>query len=240
MPHRDNKNPVDHALKREVLQAVYAHAASIYDTGFACVKGCSACCTQNVTMTSLEGDLILDYVKENDISIAAIETSKQQSSGNQAEYTTNQFARACLNQQELPENNSSWSFEPCIFLDHGVCTIYPVRPFGCRCFVSQSRCDPGDAAEISPELLTISTILMQLIEHIDQGHQWGNMNDVLHEKINKNSKITLIAQPLPGFLISEPERPIVMPVIQELLQTPIRGKTLGETIKVNLRDMMNS
>lgn len=235
MPQIDNENQSGKNLKKELLTAIYAHAASIYDApGFACVKGCCACCTQNVTMTSLEGDLILDYLKGNDIPLAAIENSAPNSSGNEAGYTTNQFALACLNHQDLTETDSNWNFEPCIFLDNGICMVYPVRPFGCRCFVSESRCSPRDAAEISPELLTISTIVMQIIEHIDQGNPWGNMIDVLQGNINgTGSKTAINAQPLPGFLINEAERPIVMPVIQKLLQTPIRGKTLGQIIHVN-------
>ena len=32
---------------------------------FACCRGCATCCTQSVTMTTLEGEQIIEYLREN-------------------------------------------------------------------------------------------------------------------------------------------------------------------------------
>lgn len=50
--------------KQKLLHALYDQAAEIYaDTKWSCKKGCSSCCTQSVTITTLEGRVILEYLQ---------------------------------------------------------------------------------------------------------------------------------------------------------------------------------
>ena len=51
--------------KKELLHAVYGvYSRWVERFPLACQKGCAACCTQSVTMTSLEGEEVLGFVKE--------------------------------------------------------------------------------------------------------------------------------------------------------------------------------
>ncbi len=69
--------------------------------------------------------------------------------------------------------------ERCPFLEDGCCSIYDVRPFSCRCFISETVCKPGVPAVIGETYLSASSAVMQIIEHLGQGEYLGNLFDVL-------------------------------------------------------------
>ena len=53
-------------LKEDILQNIYeAFAEWSAGFSFACTKNCAACCTQNVTMTAVEGEAIHRLIREN-------------------------------------------------------------------------------------------------------------------------------------------------------------------------------
>ena len=127
-------------------------------------------------MTTMEGENIISFLKEKDrFSSFAAELEKDKKQAQTPDMTTNQFAVACLNHQEIGEEKQiGWNFEKCIFLMDDACSIYPVRPFGCRSFGSFEDCSVTGEAEVPEMYLAVNTVLMQIIEHLDEdGGLWG-------------------------------------------------------------------
>lgn len=208
---------------REGLLRIYGH----YDRwagefSSACRKGCATCCTRSVTMTTLEGELLTEYLAvradlppQPEAMPAAVPAPPA---------TTNQFAAACLRGEDEGEAQPAWDTAPCFFLRDNCCTVYPARPFMCRSFASRVRCDRTGAAEIEPFLLTLNTVILQCIEHLDRGRPWGNIYAVLRslrkqqgkEEMNGEPGL-LIADRIPGFLIPPEEADRMNGVLRNLL-----------------------
>ena len=146
--------------KKELLSSIYrVYSRWVERFPLACQKGCAACCTQSVTMTSLEGKIILDFLIEDGRDSWLAEMLSQSATGNNGPaLTTNQYAKACLEHQDVIEDTEGeWNFAPCVFLKENVCSIYEARPFGCRSFGSLVMCSEKGGAEIVPIHLTVNT-----------------------------------------------------------------------------------
>ena len=222
-------------MKKRILSHIYT-AFDQWTTGLlpACYKGCCHCCSQNVTMTALEGRIILDAHKDPSRQIRLKKILQSVDRITPPGLTTNGFAKACLNNRE-PDQPSALPTPPCPFLEDSICSIYAVRPMNCRCFFSLKRCAPGQAASIHEFVLSGATAVLQLIEHLDQGEPWGNMLDILRldpadgidvQGIKQRLKTSL---PLPGFLIPPEDFDRVQPLIQTIFSQTIGGKSI-ETI----------
>jgi len=216
--------PVSRIPKKKVLHAVYrVYSRWVESFPLACHMGCSACCTRSVTMTSLEGEMILDFVKgkggekwlREKLALVVPEQSRPGIS-------TNMFAEACLNHRELDgETFGCWDFAPCVFLEEQICTIYEARPFGCRSFGSLAQCAADREAEMAPIHLAVNTVFTQVIEHIDSdGGYWSTMTDILHSLADSESrhlkKLLQPARPVPGFLLEPREAKVVQVLLQQL------------------------
>ncbi len=235
-------------MKEAIYQTIidqFAQWAASYDR--ACSRGCSPCCTANVTITALEGERILSYIRNNRWEAWFAERIAQPRSLSRPWMTTNQFAQACLNGQEADlEENSCIS--TCPFLEEDICRIYPVRPFSCRCFISTAHCSTLQPALISEHYLSASTAMMQLIEHLGQKEYWGNMIDVLLAlcDISVNASIaqqldnpslimqarlhTHTASPLPGFLFTEADEMRIRPLLAAIFATKIADATIEKIL----------
>ena len=228
--------------KNTIISTVY-HEYDVWTAhrSYACQKGCSACCTSSVTMTSLEGHIIYDYLVANN-QLSLVETIKKQSLPSIIpQYTTNMFACYCFEEKEIAENES-WDMRPCLFLKGNICSIYPVRPFGCRSFSSTSPCDSENAAVVDSATITINSMVMQIIEHIDQGNPWGQMVLTLKHIVNKKDESKaqddenthlLISQANPGFLVPPEDRYVAEQFLQTLFAAKIGGITLGQILKAS-------
>ncbi len=220
----------------------------------ACGKQCSSCCTENVTITAMEGETILDYVIEDTRRIewfaAVLETTLIKRCGIPApSYSTNEFAKACLAGEEVAQKPPLASSR-CPFLQDDLCAIYPVRPFGCSSFLSMHKCSVNSPAAIPDFYLDAATACSQLIEHLGQKEYWGNLYDVLAalldirkyrkiaELIEHNSQGLLLqakmrvlaAAPLPGFLIEEHSFNKVEPLFTAIFTHTISGKTVEDIL----------
>lgn len=213
----------------------------------ACGKGCSCCCTENVTITALEGERILRYCMSHSLTSWLAEALRRPPRVDRPRMTTNEFAHACLSGRDV-DPGSCELLTVCPFLAEGVCRIYPVRPFSCRCFISTSRCTPTRPAEIDACYLTASTAVLQLIEHLGQKQYWGIMSDVLSalldistfqhiaqavnapERIMQGRLRTLTARPLPGFLFTEEEQQLLQPLLQSIFSSPVGGATVEDIL----------
>jgi Fe-S-cluster containining protein len=212
-----------------------------------CSKGCSCCCTENVTITALEGERILRFCMSNGLTQWLAETLLQPAQVSRPRMTTNEFAHACLSGREtVPDSGGGLTV--CPFLAEDACRIYPVRPFSCRCFISASRCSATQPALLDESYLTASTAMLQLIEHLGQKEYWGIMTDVLMalldistyqpvalaianpERIMAGRLRTLTARPLPGFLFTEEEERLLLPLLQSIFSSRIGSVTVEDVL----------
>ena len=171
----------------------------------------------------LEGELIFDYIKSEKPKL--LETLQTLPSSDLNPITTNQFAAACLQEKIHEEVGESWNMTPCVFLENNHCTIYPVRSFMCRSLGSRVPCDEKGEAEMDPLFLTLNTLILQCIEHLDQGRPWGNMYTILSmisedqkKSGHQKEKNIRISHPIPGFLIPPEEFDQVEEQLNTLLQ----------------------
>jgi Fe-S-cluster containining protein len=205
-----NKGPDSHS---HILTSLYtAYDSWVGQYSFACHKGCASCCTQFVTITTLEGERIIAFLRKHQLIEKFSQFLKGRSTSMRPLQTTNQFAAQCLAEKESSEDNMpDWDFTPCIFLENNECLIYQVRPFSCRSFSSFQSCSTTGSAEVDPILITMNTVVQQIIEHnSSEAGWWGNMIDILRllivtEEEGESKKHVLPAQPNPGFLIHPDE-----------------------------------
>lgn len=146
----------------------------------ACKKYCADCCTCNVTLTTLEARRIISAL-DNNIRQGMLEKLMKQLATRRfiPKTTTNQLADICISGEDPPEEPIDPAWGQCPLLQDDKCPIYDVRPFACRCMVSKHRCADTGVAEIDKFTITVSHVLQQYIEHIDQNGFSGNMTDVL-------------------------------------------------------------
>jgi len=203
---------------------------------FACRKGCADCCTQNVTMTSLEGERIYRYIRQEKREERFVEILKSVDLPGLPGQTPNEFAACCFNNETPPSPQQSFS-RACPFLVNRICSIYEVRPFNCRCFVSTEKCGPDSPAAAPDFIFSSATVVMQLIEHLDQKGMWGNMLDILRCQIPGFSGNKLIqsriraCRPVPGLLIPPEDADRVNPLLESIFTARIGPK--------NLQDILN-
>lgn len=198
---------------------------------WACRKGCAACCSQNVTISAVEGQRILRHLRETgrERLVRAIVDSGLQPQ--HPRYTLNTLARACLAGKELQESEPSPT-GPCPFLDQQCCSIYAARPFACRCFHSLVRCSPGRPALVDASHLAAATMINQLLEHLCQRQPWGNMLDMLPVLAIPGCQKdhTLRAQPLPGLMLEEKEHQIIAPLLAAIFASEVNGRTVESVL----------
>ena len=113
-------------LKLKILNQIYELYHNVTkDLDTACKKGCSHCCTCNVTLTTLESYKIIEYFIKKGKSDFLLRLSTSQKRFI-PQFTINQFAELCINDGEIPEeNNHDWG--KCAFLSNGICSIYELR-----------------------------------------------------------------------------------------------------------------
>jgi hypothetical protein len=100
--------------KNLMLQKLYdVYGQWVKRHSLACKKGCSACCTQSVTITSLEAEAIVEFFskKGEERKLAAL-LAGVPVAAHDSPMTTNQFARLCLERREIDsDDQGAWNFE---------------------------------------------------------------------------------------------------------------------------------
>ena len=195
----------------------------------ACKKFCSVCCTCNVTITSLESYKILFDLSEADKKSLQIKlVAKYETKHFIPQITTNRLAILCEQDKDIPveEIDSSWG--QCPLLTNNICPVYDKRPFGCRAFVSKHNCTETGYAEIDPFVLSVNTLFLQFIEHIDCDGYSGNIMDVMlsfkaQEKNWRNKKIFIEPEsrliknyPVNILMVPPEHRSRIMPLFEKL------------------------
>jgi Fe-S-cluster containining protein len=159
------------------IYEIYDHFVSELD--LACRKSCAHCCTTGVTLTTVEGYKIIQQLEAEEAErwIAKIAQAVKKPHF-QLKITTNQLANLCAEGIEPPaEESTDWN--PCPFLTDSQCPIYAVRPYGCRCLVSRHDCGKQGYADLDDFVVSVNTVFLQFIEHLDADGCTGNLLDML-------------------------------------------------------------
>ncbi len=202
----------------------------------ACNRGCSSCCTQNVTLTTLEGYQVLKSLKKNESTRSLNSLSVPDPSRFRPRFTVNDLASACLNREEPPDEGPGPDLKACLLLQDDLCSIYCDRPFACRSFLSQKACQLNGEAEVSHGLASVIAACQQIIEHMDVNGYYGNIVDIVHF-LNLGSNDTNYAggnrlnaadlsptKPIPGFLIPPDDAAEVRAYLSRLFHGNINGE----------------
>lgn len=235
-------------MKKKILDIIYRKFAEwSSEEEFCCDKGCSVCCTQNVTITAMEGVEILEFCLANYQESWIAQKLLQKDLASPPRQTTNEYFASYIEGIEVEESGTHTN-ATCLFLDNNICTIYPVRPFSCRCFVSKKQCQQYGSASVPDYYPSASLTVMQIIEHLGQNEYWGNMRDVLLSLCDRISckKIAehlenpaliikarlrvLKAQPIPGFLFPDEDSSKIHPLIQSIFTERIGDKTIEQIL----------
>lgn len=234
-PSKIGKNNRDHSMNHRqpttILQEIYrlydGYLSSFTPGDIACRKYCSDCCTANVTMTRLEGLLIYRSPDREQMTARLPDIASSAFPRYRPGLSTNGYVLACRSggegdpehfaEEEHPEGDPA----ACPFLEQNLCTIYPVRPFGCRCMLSTRPCARTGCADIDELTLTVSTVFLQFIEHIDQDGFFGNMTDVLHalsaEPANAFRTHGVVANhPIPALMVPPAHRTRIQDIVFSL------------------------
>jgi Fe-S-cluster containining protein len=167
--------------KLKALDRIYA----IYDEFIrtqpsACKMHCHLCCTTRVSLTTLEGyricETLPDAEREKLLQRVHAATGLKRF---RPAVTTNALAELCARDEDLPPENDEPAGEKCPLLAEDLCSIYALRPFNCRCFISRVPCAERGYADVGDELIAVNTLFLQTIEHLDAGGCSGNLLDVL-------------------------------------------------------------
>jgi len=221
------------ASKLTILDQIYSIYEEFANTlELACKKHCSLCCTRNVLLTTLEGYKIIDALTSNgkfEI-IKNIETAPA-TTGYRPELTTNQIAKMCADDRQLPEEDGPRKWEECFFLMENACPIYQLRPFGCRCLVSRYNCAEKGYAEVDDFVISVNTVILQLIEHTDVQGCTGNLLDVLRMLSSEDNQAAYRSNALScqkaGLIPNHPLTVLMIPPEHRTRMQPIL-KALGE------------
>lgn len=234
-------------MREQILQEIYKQFET-WSKGKAdaCGVGCVSCCTQNVTVTATEAELIHKWIlKEGKTEWLADKLASQRNS-EKPKMTTNDFAKACLEGKEVDPGQAD-NLTPCPFLERGCCQIYEVRPYSCRAFISAKRCSSTQPAIMTEQYAAATTAVSQIIEHLGQKEYWGNLFDVLTamtdisaykessaklspEHIMECRMRTLTAKPLVGFLLTEEDMAEAEPILQAIFSAKIDNKTIEDIL----------
>ena len=183
-------------------------------------------------MTTLEGRRIIQYLSLKDQeALLLLACGTPHSEWYRPTMTTNDFALFCLKGGDVPEEQNDYSGLPCRFLSKNECVVYDARPFGCRCFFSTQACKSEPMAVVEPFLVTVNTVFLQFIEHIDRGGFFGNLNDVLAllasgDRNNLTNDPVLSTLPrnrtIPGLLIPPEHQERMGPILRDIKRIAYR------------------
>jgi Fe-S-cluster containining protein len=167
--------------KLKALDGIYA----VYDDflrsqEIACRMHCRHCCTTRVSLTTLEAYKI----RETLLPGARDQLDRRLAAGRglarfRPRLTTNALAELCAQDADIPPEDEDGGEGECPLLAEDLCSIYALRPFNCRCFVSRTPCSRAGGAEVDEFMIGVNTVFLQTIEHLDDNGCSGNLLDVL-------------------------------------------------------------
>lgn len=211
---------MNEGVKCAVLREMYRiHGDYMSSLNLSCRNRCADCCTRNVTLTTLEGSNIIHSLDEKQLSevrtrLVAIAGTE----GFRPSITVNGMADRCAAGGELPDEKLDAGLGSCPLLVEDQCSIYDVRPFECRAFVSQRVCRESGQAEMSALTINVNNLFRQYIEHIDADGQSGNLTDVLKYQLALETVELIPNRPI-SVLMIDPEHKGKLDEMMERLNT---------------------
>jgi len=219
---------IDRKLK--ALDRIYA----VYD-GFirtretACKMHCHQCCTTHVTLTTLEAYKICNTLPPGERE--KLFRRVREASGLkrfQPAVTTNALAELCAEDVDLPAENEAPANEKCPLLAEDLCSIYALRPFNCRCFISRTPCGGKGYADVDEAVLAVNTLFLQTVEHVDADGCSGNLLDVLEVLASEEKRTAYAGGALHctgnGLIANRPLKVLMLPPEQREAIEPIMRK----------------
>jgi Fe-S-cluster containining protein len=212
------------------IYAAYDRFCTAQDV--ACKKYCAHCCTSNVTLTTLEGYKIVDHLIASG-RLDIIDGIKPMAAATryQPQISTNRLAELYAAEARVPEEEVAAEWEECSLLAKNVCSIYDLRPFGCRCFISRKNCSETGFADIDEFTASVNTVFLQTIEHLDADGCSGNLIDVLQVMASEDNRRAyekdrlkcetnglIVNWSLKVLMIPPEHRTKMEPILQELRQ----------------------
>jgi Fe-S-cluster containining protein len=218
-----------------MYQIFDAHVETQYQV--ACQRGCALCCTQHVTLTTLEACRIFEHLRRLKDKFNENRFIAKSPSYFRPRYTINEIAYACINHLEPPEEEPGPVLCRCPLLEYDQCAVYDSRPFICRAFLSLHPCQFGGRAEVPSALASIIGICQQIIEHLDTGGYFGNLTDILamlvagdnahlylHDEFGMKIELPT-NRSFPGFLIPPEDSAEVNAFLSKLFCKHVNGMT---------------
>ncbi|MBW1842087.1 MAG: hypothetical protein JRI75_09885 [Deltaproteobacteria bacterium] len=228
---------MDINTKLEILNRIYR----IYDDfsrdlKVACEKYCAQCCTTHVTLTTLEGYMIVEHLLSGEmlLLLGKVETGLSDTRF-QPKMTINRLAELCMEGKDFQDEVSDFTGGGCPFLQKNECLIYAVRPFMCRCMVSKQDCRNTGYADVDPFVISVNNLFLQTIEHVDSAGCSGNLSDVLlfwesednrrnyrEKNLNCSDAELIPNQPMKVLMIPPEHRERIAPILNQLrsIQVP--------------------
>lgn len=190
-----------------------------------CRIRCASCCTCNVTLTQLEARFILTSLTNGQKEKLCRKISDFFPRYRyQPKLTMNGFVRHCMEGANSPEEKNDPEWGRCPLLEDDQCSIYPLRPFGCRTLLSEIDCRKTGYARVTELLQTFQSIFTQAIEHLDQGGRFGNLSDIMAAMLDIDSEQNLSGsrlltnEPVPVWMIPPEHRKKTAGVVRQLVQ----------------------
>jgi hypothetical protein len=161
------------------LETIYRFYQDIAESlgPWACNSGCSECCTALASLTSLEAAHMWGMYATT--LNQRIQAWPDPGSLAPLAVTANELAGQCLLKEETEQQAEPSSPYPCPLLSDGRCLCYEARPLMCRVLYSSVRCAESGYAQMPPQLLSLSTVCLQLVENLDRAGCSGYLVHVL-------------------------------------------------------------
>lgn len=179
---QDLKKRTPEPERMERLNRMYRlHQSAVQSFLAVCAPGCAVCCTCNVTLTSLECELLLagmDQAKQQQLK-TRVHTGRSIPRF-QPGTTVNRMARQCMEGRdpETDTHDPGWGTCPLLTEDR-CCSVYDQRPLACRMMISTRQCTLDEAARMPDRAVTVNHLFMQAVEHLDSGGVSGNLTDMI-------------------------------------------------------------
>jgi len=202
------------------LYALYDQITGERD--IACRKFCADCCTCNVTLTSLEAARIMAGLNDGEKRNLLEKPGKTLLHPRfTPKITLNRLADICMQGGDPPDEEIDPAWGTCPLLMDKACTIYAVRPFGCRCMTSFRKCSETGAADMDDFTLTVNHVFLQTIENLDKNEYLGNLSDMLaqtlaKEAVEPHSTRLIRNSPLSALLIPPEHWEKIQPILSAL------------------------
>jgi hypothetical protein len=195
----------------------------------ACKMHCHQCCTTRVTVTTLEAYKICETLlpgEREKLFRRALEASGLKRF--RPAITTNALAELCAEDEDLPQEDEAFADEKCPLLAQELCSIYALRPFNCRCFISRTPCAEKGYADLDDAVLAVNTLFLQTIEHVDADGCSGNLLDVLAVLAGEEMRTAYAGGALHctgnGLIANRPMKVLMLPPEQRETIEPIMRK----------------